>query len=123
MTDKLIGGDGRPIAPPLTTVAKINHCGACAHAILLAQPDGKFNFKTRTCLEGPPQYVQMPVMRQTLQGPQVVGMQAVWTYPEVGLTMRACSRFEEKTAQDRNVEQFDSENAHAEIPMEQQKKN
>lgn len=132
----LIGPGGKPIEPTLSTVAQIKHCGGCHHAVLLPGQDGRIDVNLLTCLESPPVVVIAPVLQPgpqiqvpglsgaTMPGPPVmVGYQEVSKYPTVGRKMRACSKFEPRTEDDKVVEQLDIANAESGQSLNAQQKN
>ena len=136
MSAPIIGPGGRPVAPLLKTIAPIKHCGDCHHAVLMAQPDGSIDINLLTCLEGPPQICHIPQFRpgppvQTpgLPGgrmpgpPQFAGVMEMSKYPGVSRVMRACSRFIERTDDDRAAAAIDAANVDAEKPLEEQQSN
>ena len=136
MSDEIIRPDGRPVPKTLTTVAKIRHCGDCRHAKLLPQANGQLDISMRTCLQGPPQlfpeprFVQGPprpvpgVLGQATAGPPVlIGFQIISMYPPVNVRNIACSRFEEKTADDRAIEEIDKADIESDGSLARQRKN
>lgn len=136
MSSPLKGPDGRPIAPTLTTIAPINHCGDCHFAVLMAQADGTLDINLLTCIESPPQIAYIPIFKPgpavaapqvpggRMPGPPVyLGAQKMCEYPSVSRTMRACHRFQKQTDQDKAVHQIEEELRKSDTDPGEQAKN